>query len=53
MCWGMVSFLIAYWAKDPTMHFYEWVGFEGAWAQKWAQRNIRVALLSRREAAAR
>jgi putative SOS response-associated peptidase YedK len=84
MCWGMVSFLIVYWAKNPTIGlrtinakaetitarafreaikyrrclvpadaFYESVGFEGAWAQKWAQRNIRVAPLSRRESAAR
>ena len=29
------------------------IDFEGAWAQKWAQRNIRVAPLSRRESAAR
>jgi hypothetical protein len=29
------------------------IDFEGAWAQKWAQRNIRFAPLSRRESAAR
>ena len=27
------------------------IDFEGAWAQKWAQRNSRVASLSRRESA--
>jgi SOS response associated peptidase (SRAP) len=37
----------------PADALCEWVGFEGAWARKWAQRNIRVAPLSRIESAAR
>src|ERR1700741_3979655 len=37
----------------PADALCEWVVFEGAWARKWAQRNIRVAPLSRRESAAR